>query len=115
MTLSPHADVINVHAFSDKASDVKKVLDHYRAYGKPMWVTEFACINFNKHKECSKEETVQFIYEAVKMFEVRRWAFPSVLDCADVVPPVRMIPMSWLTAMQMQKTGPIATSRRIID
>ena len=63
-------DITNLHIFDDKPTSIPKVLDHYRKFGLPMWVTEFACINFNKNKKCSQEETVQFIYEAVKIFEV---------------------------------------------
>lgn len=36
-----------------------------------MWVTEFACINFNLNKFCSQQETNDFIWNAIRIFEVR--------------------------------------------
>jgi hypothetical protein len=62
-------DVVNVHLFSDKVEDIKKVLDHYAQYNLPMWVTEFACINFNHNHKCTQEETNNFIWNAIKIFE----------------------------------------------
>lgn len=86
-------DVVNVHVFSDQASFIPKVLDHYRKFGKPMWVTEFACINFSKNKKCSKEETVQFIYEAVKIFEVCEAKLCVPFPCSPTLPDGRMTRM----------------------
>lgn len=68
-------DVINVHVFDDNPAIVKLVLDHYRQYNKPMWITEFACINFKTGHLCSKQETVDFIYAAVDIFEVSQFFF----------------------------------------
>lgn len=33
-------DYINVHVFKDKPEKIKETLDHYRKYGKKMWITE---------------------------------------------------------------------------
>lgn len=33
-------DYINVHIFKDKAEKIKETLNHFRRYGKKMWITE---------------------------------------------------------------------------
>lgn len=62
-------DVVNVHLFSDQVEDIQKVLDHYAQYNLPMAVTEWACINFNKNHICSQQETSDFIWNAIRIFE----------------------------------------------
>lgn len=64
-------DVINVHIFKNKASEIKTVLDHYAKYNKPMWVTELACIDYanGNHAFCSQDQTDTFLQEAVKLLE----------------------------------------------
>lgn len=64
-------DVINVHIFKNKASDIKTVLDHFAKYNKPMWITEMACIDYSNgnHAFCSQEQTTSFLNEAIKLLE----------------------------------------------
>lgn len=64
-------DVINVHIFKNKASDIKTVLDHFGKYNKPMWITEMACIDYSNgnHAFCSQEQTNDFVHEAVEILE----------------------------------------------
>jgi hypothetical protein len=58
-----------VHLFSDKVEDITKVIEHYAKYGYPMWITEFACINFNTQHFCTQQETNDFIWNAIRIFE----------------------------------------------
>lgn len=38
-------DLLNLHIFQEEASGVMPVIEHYRAYGLKMIITELACIN----------------------------------------------------------------------
>lgn len=38
-------DITNVHINKPNRDGVFAVLEHYKSYGKPMWVSEFACVN----------------------------------------------------------------------
>ncbi|PWN31868.1 uncharacterized protein FA14DRAFT_107566, partial [Meira miltonrushii] len=64
-------DVVNVHIFKNKASQIKGVLDHYAQYGYPLWVTELACINYSNgaHDPCNQNDAEEFVREAVKILE----------------------------------------------
>lgn len=64
-------DVVNVHIFKNKASQIKGVLDHYAQYGYPLWVTEFACINYSNgaHDPCNQKDAEEFVRESVKILE----------------------------------------------
>lgn len=63
-------DVINVHIFKNKASEIKTDLDHFAKYGKPMWITEMACIDYSSGTAyCNQQETDAFINEAIKILE----------------------------------------------
>jgi hypothetical protein len=63
-------DVINVHIFKNKASQISTDLDHFAKYGKPLWITEMACIDYSSGTQyCNQEETNTFINEAIKILE----------------------------------------------
>ena len=64
-------DVVNVHIFKNKASQIKAVLDHYAQYGYPLWVTELACINYSNgaHDPCNQKDAEEFVRESVKILE----------------------------------------------
>ncbi|PWN90758.1 hypothetical protein FA10DRAFT_230047, partial [Acaromyces ingoldii] len=64
-------DYINVHIFKDKAEKIKETLNHFRRYGKKMWITELACTNYEngQHKRCSQDETNDFLNGVVEILE----------------------------------------------
>ena len=64
-------DVIAVHIFQDNMDGVKGVLDHYAQYGKPMWITEFACINYQgpSPKYCDQSKVDSMLWQMVQLFE----------------------------------------------
>ena len=38
-------DYTDVHINKNSIEGIKKDLDHYASYGKPLWVSEFACVD----------------------------------------------------------------------
>ncbi|KAN0063259.1 hypothetical protein ACQY0O_004423 [Thecaphora frezii] len=64
-------DAINVHIFQNSIEGVKGVLDHFAQYNKPLWITEFACINYQVSPTvyCSQQDTDNLITQAIKLFE----------------------------------------------
>lgn len=45
-----------LHWYDVKAEDFQKyVLDFATTFGKPIWVTEYACQNFNGGAQCSSD------------------------------------------------------------
>ncbi|MDA7430551.1 glycosyl hydrolase [Primorskyibacter aestuariivivens] len=57
---SPDGDVI---AFRDWLIDV------YKAYDRPIWVTEFAMIDWNRPGRATYDANAKFAYEAIRMME----------------------------------------------
>ncbi|PWN99673.1 hypothetical protein FA09DRAFT_283516, partial [Tilletiopsis washingtonensis] len=54
-------DILSVHIFQDTAEKALKILEHYRKYKMPMWITELACINYEgPTRYCSQDETNTF-------------------------------------------------------
>lgn len=54
------------------AAGIQKDIDHYwNTYGKPIWVTEFACVNdVNGFAPCTNQATINaFIKTAVDILE----------------------------------------------
>lgn len=43
--ISTPYDITNVHINKNSMDGVRAALDHYAQYGKPMWITEFACVD----------------------------------------------------------------------
>ncbi|CBQ72029.1 conserved hypothetical protein [Sporisorium reilianum SRZ2] len=64
-------DIIAVHIFQDNMDGVKGVLDHYAQYGKPMWITEFACINYQGPSPvyCDQSKVDSMLNQMVQLFE----------------------------------------------
>ncbi|CDS01946.1 uncharacterized protein SPSC_03065 [Sporisorium scitamineum] len=64
-------DIIAVHIFQDNMDGVKGVLDHYAQYGKPMWITEFACINYQGPSPvyCDQSKVDSMLWQMVQLFE----------------------------------------------
>ncbi|GFZ44057.1 hypothetical protein JCM24511_01778 [Saitozyma sp. JCM 24511] len=65
-------DITNVHINKNSAAGISLDLDHYwNTYGKPMWITEFACVDDSTgFVPCTDQNEINsFIWTAVQMFE----------------------------------------------
>lgn len=63
-------DIIAVHIFVNNTDLLKNDLNHYAQYGKPMMITEFACIDYQgQTKYCDQGRTNALIQAAVPIFE----------------------------------------------
>jgi len=64
-------DFTAIHVNKNNMDGVKADLDHYSQYGKPIWVTEFACVDdVNGFTPCSDQgEIDSFINDIVALFE----------------------------------------------
>jgi hypothetical protein len=65
-------DVVAIHVYKNTLAGVKADIDYYyNKYGKPIWVTEFGCVNdVNGFVACSSQSVVnQFITDVVSLFE----------------------------------------------
>ncbi|PWN49687.1 hypothetical protein IE53DRAFT_317190 [Violaceomyces palustris] len=64
-------DAINVHIFQNSIEGVKGVVEHYAKYALPMWITEFACINYQVQptQYCDQNQTNTLINQAVSLFQ----------------------------------------------
>jgi hypothetical protein len=65
-------DVTSIHINKPSLDEVKKDVEYYAStYGKPIWVSEFACVNDNPSWEPCTDQTQinNFIQEVVQYFE----------------------------------------------
>ncbi len=64
-------DIIAVHIFQDNMDGVKGVLDHFAQYGKKLWVTEFAVINYQgpSPKYADQATVDSMLKQMVDLFE----------------------------------------------
>ncbi|EAU85663.1 hypothetical protein E4U52_000979 [Claviceps spartinae] len=64
-------DITAIHVNKNNLAGVKKDIDHYLRYGKPIWVTEFACVNDNPNfVPCTNQAEIdRFINEIVPYLE----------------------------------------------
>jgi hypothetical protein len=64
-------DITSIHINKPDLAGVKKDVAHYRKYGKPIFVSEFACVHDQDNfTPCgSQDEVDRYIIEAVKYFE----------------------------------------------
>uniref|UniRef100_V5EWL5 Asl1-like glycosyl hydrolase catalytic domain-containing protein n=2 Tax=Kalmanozyma brasiliensis (strain GHG001) TaxID=1365824 RepID=V5EWL5_KALBG len=79
-------DIIAVHIFKDNMDGVNTVLNHFAQYGKPMWITEFACINYEGPSPvyCDQDKVDSMLTSMVQLFEAdSRVAAYSVSDAAN--------------------------------
>ena len=79
-------DIIAVHIFQNTMDGVKAVLDHFAQYGKPMWITEFACINYQGPSPvyCDQDQVDSMLNSMVQLFESdSRVAAYSVSDASN--------------------------------
>jgi len=64
-------DITNIHVNKNSMAGVKADLDHYAQYGKPIFVSEFACVDDSTgFVPCEDQgEIDQFINDIVALFE----------------------------------------------
>ncbi|KAJ3488079.1 hypothetical protein NLJ89_g11652 [Agrocybe chaxingu] len=85
-------DFTAVHINKNNLDGVKKDIAHYMTYGKPIWVTEFACVNdHDGFVPCTDQKEINnFIDDVVPYFEsepnVYAYAYSNGLGLGDVWP-----------------------------
>jgi hypothetical protein len=85
-------DITNVHINKNSMDGVNADLDHYATYGKPMWITEFACVDDSTgFVPCTDQgEIDSFINDIVALFEgdsrVAGYAYSNGEGLGDVWP-----------------------------
>jgi len=69
--ISTPYDYTNVHINKNSMAGVKADLDHYAGYNKPLWITEFACVDDSTgFTPCTDQgEINNFINDIVDLFE----------------------------------------------
>lgn len=89
-------DFTAIHVNKNNLDGVKKDIDHYwKTYGKPIWVTEFACVNdHNAFTPCTNQGQINsFIHQVVDYFEhdsrVYAYAFSNGEGLGTVWPMMR--------------------------
>lgn len=75
--LSPdqQPDAIAVHYYGTSATDMISYLENiYSLFGKPIWLTEFACENFSgTGSQCTSDQVYQFMYTALLFLNHTPW------------------------------------------
>ncbi|PPQ96255.1 hypothetical protein CVT26_005582 [Gymnopilus dilepis] len=85
-------DFTAIHINKNNLDGVKKDIEHYMTYGKPIWVTEFACVNdSNQFTPCTNQAEIDnFINEVVPYFEsnpnIFAYAYSNGEGLGDVWP-----------------------------
>jgi len=69
--ISTDWDFTNIHVNKNSMDGVKADLDHYAAYGKPIWISEFACVDdSNGFVPCTDQDEINdYINDIVDLFE----------------------------------------------
>ncbi|KAE8214432.1 hypothetical protein CF327_g2158 [Tilletia walkeri] len=85
-----HWDVTNVHVNQDNVEDVKREIDYYwDTYGKPIYVTEFACVHVHDHWDPVTDQSLinRYINDIVDYFEsddrVAMYQYSTGMGLAD--------------------------------
>lgn len=87
-------DVTNVHINKKDMAGVRLDIDHYyNTYGKPLWVTEFACVDDANWIPCTDQSEINsFISQIVDLFEgdyrVAAYAYSDGIGLGSVWPTV---------------------------
>nr|GAT60680.1 predicted protein [Mycena chlorophos] len=90
--ISTYWDFTNIHVNKNSMSGVQEDLDHYASYGKPIWISEFACVDdSNGFVPCTDQgEIDSFINDIVALFEgdsrVAAYAYSNGEGLGDVWP-----------------------------
>ncbi|KAJ7678904.1 glycosyl hydrolase catalytic core-domain-containing protein [Mycena polygramma] len=90
--ISTDFDFTAIHVNKNSMAGVNADLDHYASYGKPIWVTEFACVDDSTgFTPCTDQgEINSFINDIVNLFEgdsrVAAYAYSNGEGLGDVWP-----------------------------
>ncbi|KIJ92495.1 glycoside hydrolase family 128 protein [Laccaria amethystina LaAM-08-1] len=85
-------DFTAIHINKNSLAGVKLDIEHYISYGKPIWVTEFACVDdFQGFRPCTDQDEIDgFINDVVPYFQahpnVYAYAYSNGLGLGDVWP-----------------------------
>ncbi|RXW17843.1 hypothetical protein EST38_g8023 [Candolleomyces aberdarensis] len=85
-------DITAIHVNKNSLDGVKKDIDHYKKYGKPIWVTEFACVADNPNfVPCTNQAQInKFIQDIVPFLEshpdIYAYAYSNGLGLGNVWP-----------------------------
>ncbi|KAF9268715.1 hypothetical protein L218DRAFT_977190 [Marasmius fiardii PR-910] len=86
-------DFIAVHYYDVNATDFIRYLeDHHNTFQRPIWVTEWACQNFNQaNKQCSRDDIALFLNKTQSFMDQTEWVeryawFGSMRDLQGVNP-----------------------------
>jgi hypothetical protein len=88
-------DITTVHINKNNMDGVRKDLDHYAQYGKPMWVTEFACVDdSSSFIPCTDQNEINnYINNIVDLLEadsrVYAYAYSDGMGLGNVWPTVK--------------------------
>lgn len=85
-------DFTAIHINKNSLDGVKKDIDHYMKYGKPIWVTEFACVDdYQGFTPCTDQQEINnFINDIVVYMQgnsyIQAYAYSNGLGLGDVWP-----------------------------
>ncbi|CAE6446028.1 unnamed protein product [Rhizoctonia solani] len=67
-------DFIALHYYDVNASDfIRHINEYHNAFQRPIWVTEWACQNFNNGPQCSYNQIVEFLDETQQYMDNTNW------------------------------------------
>ncbi|WWC72096.1 uncharacterized protein I206_106056 [Kwoniella pini CBS 10737] len=84
-------DFVPIHFYGTNANDLITYIKTFPSQGKPIWLTEVACLDFSSGQKCTLQENKDFMKISINWFEsiegkkfIERWswfgAFPDVTD-----------------------------------
>ncbi|ODN73313.1 hypothetical protein L202_07859 [Cryptococcus amylolentus CBS 6039] len=74
-------DFVPIHFYGTNAADLISYIQSFPRQGKPIWVTEFACVDYGTNYYCNADEVKSFMDTAIAWFRgdgadiVERWAW----------------------------------------
>ncbi|KAG8713431.1 hypothetical protein FRC09_018733 [Ceratobasidium sp. 395] len=67
-------DFIALHYYDVNATDfIRHINEYHNAFQRPIWVTEWACQNFNNGPQCSYNQIVKFLNETQTYMDNTDW------------------------------------------
>ncbi|CAE6446936.1 unnamed protein product [Rhizoctonia solani] len=67
-------DFIALHYYDVNATDfIRHINEYHNAFQRPIWVTEWACQNFNNGPQCSYNQIVRFLDETQTYMDKTDW------------------------------------------
>ena len=67
-------DGIATHFYgTDAEALVSHLTDYHNTFGRPVWLTEFACQNFGGGAQCSKDQVYAFMKRTTQFMDAQNW------------------------------------------